>query len=273
MALPGPYSGVSTLAFVARASAVTFGLVYGSVKLSYLQVLMGAFKHDIFDLKMANVKAKRHKKAEAKGFFTSLRLSSLSRLSSTLSNIEAIFIMHYQLLALSKKGDLLDNFDFGVVTDIAITNPCLHRTYVALRAWKKALYYDPHNFIDNWVNLDVCGYHDIFYVAVPDDPSINIVVNVNLNEVDIVGYLPVELGLLIDVTLLHINFNRFCGIISQNISRLKLHRLDASSDRFVGSFLDVAFACHHLSTLAFGLMTSREHYLRRSSIRSSTPYS
>ncbi|RRT35871.1 hypothetical protein BHE74_00035004 [Ensete ventricosum] len=39
MALPGPYSGVSTLAFVARASAVTFGLVYGSVKLSYLQVL------------------------------------------------------------------------------------------------------------------------------------------------------------------------------------------------------------------------------------------
>ncbi|CAD5197056.1 unnamed protein product [Musa acuminata subsp. malaccensis] len=76
MALPGPYSGVSTLAFVgfffrvllfflslllfslivslnwsvARASAVTFGLVYGSVKLSYLQA-----------------KAKRHKKAEAKG--------------------------------------------------------------------------------------------------------------------------------------------------------------------------------------------------------------
>ncbi|PKA47708.1 F-type H+-transporting ATPase subunit e [Apostasia shenzhenica] len=38
MAVPGPYSGVSTLAFVARASAFTFGLVYGSVKLSYLQV-------------------------------------------------------------------------------------------------------------------------------------------------------------------------------------------------------------------------------------------
>ncbi|CAD5193853.1 unnamed protein product [Musa acuminata subsp. malaccensis] len=50
MAIPGPYSGVSTLAFVARASAFAFGVVYGSVKLSYLQV-----------------KAKYHKKEEAKG--------------------------------------------------------------------------------------------------------------------------------------------------------------------------------------------------------------
>ncbi|KAH0456390.1 hypothetical protein IEQ34_014297 [Dendrobium chrysotoxum] len=49
MALPGPYSGVSTLAFVARASAFTFGVVYGSVKLSYLQA-----------------KAKAQRKAEAK---------------------------------------------------------------------------------------------------------------------------------------------------------------------------------------------------------------
>ncbi|XP_043710047.1 uncharacterized protein LOC122658946 isoform X2 [Telopea speciosissima] len=36
---PGPYSGTSTLALVARASAFTFGLVYGSVKLKYLKVL------------------------------------------------------------------------------------------------------------------------------------------------------------------------------------------------------------------------------------------
>ncbi|KAJ0968722.1 hypothetical protein J5N97_021599 [Dioscorea zingiberensis] len=50
MALPGPYSGVSTLAFVARASAFTFGVVYGSMKLSYLLA-----------------KAKSHKKAEAQG--------------------------------------------------------------------------------------------------------------------------------------------------------------------------------------------------------------
>ncbi|KAM0945507.1 putative ATP synthase, F0 complex, subunit E [Dioscorea sansibarensis] len=48
--VPGPYSGVSTLAFVARASAFAFGVVYGSMKLSYLKA-----------------KAKSHNKAEAKG--------------------------------------------------------------------------------------------------------------------------------------------------------------------------------------------------------------
>ncbi|CAK9315946.1 unnamed protein product [Citrullus colocynthis] len=38
MALPpGPYSGTSTLALVARASAFSVGLVYGSLKLKYLQ--------------------------------------------------------------------------------------------------------------------------------------------------------------------------------------------------------------------------------------------
>ncbi|CAN6234225.1 unnamed protein product, partial [Urochloa humidicola] len=34
---PGPYSGVSTLALVARASAFGVGVVYGSIKLSILK--------------------------------------------------------------------------------------------------------------------------------------------------------------------------------------------------------------------------------------------
>nr|GMD04987.1 ATP synthase E chain [Ipomoea batatas] len=37
---PGPYSGTSTLALVARASAFTFGLVYGNIKLKYLRVIV-----------------------------------------------------------------------------------------------------------------------------------------------------------------------------------------------------------------------------------------
>ncbi|KAG6761609.1 hypothetical protein POTOM_034837 [Populus tomentosa] len=37
---PGPYSGTSTLALVARVSAFSLGLVYGSVKLKYLQFLI-----------------------------------------------------------------------------------------------------------------------------------------------------------------------------------------------------------------------------------------
>ncbi|KAM3695466.1 hypothetical protein ACB098_07G133100 [Castanea mollissima] len=46
---PGLYSGTSTLALVARASAFSFGVVYGSIKLKYLKA-----------------KAKSHQKAEAK---------------------------------------------------------------------------------------------------------------------------------------------------------------------------------------------------------------
>ncbi|XP_044510471.1 uncharacterized protein LOC123228996 [Mangifera indica] len=46
---PGPYSGTSTLALVARVSAFSFGVVYGSMK-----------------LKILKMKAKSHKKAEAK---------------------------------------------------------------------------------------------------------------------------------------------------------------------------------------------------------------
>ncbi|KAG5547810.1 hypothetical protein RHGRI_013483 [Rhododendron griersonianum] len=34
---PGPYSGTSTLALVARVSAFSLGLVYGSIKLKYLK--------------------------------------------------------------------------------------------------------------------------------------------------------------------------------------------------------------------------------------------
>ncbi|GJN38361.1 hypothetical protein PR202_gb27397 [Eleusine coracana subsp. coracana] len=36
---PGPYSGVSTLALVARASAFGVGVVYGTIKLSILKLL------------------------------------------------------------------------------------------------------------------------------------------------------------------------------------------------------------------------------------------
>ncbi|KAJ1401354.1 hypothetical protein SESBI_28866 [Sesbania bispinosa] len=49
MTAPGPYYGKSTLTLVARASAFTFGLVYGTVK-----------------LKILKAKAKSHKKAVAK---------------------------------------------------------------------------------------------------------------------------------------------------------------------------------------------------------------
>ncbi|XP_057788579.1 uncharacterized protein LOC131005587 isoform X2 [Salvia miltiorrhiza] len=47
--LPGLYSGKSSLGLVARVSAFSFGVVYGSLK-----------------LKVLKIQAKSHKKAEAK---------------------------------------------------------------------------------------------------------------------------------------------------------------------------------------------------------------
>ncbi|WCJ35129.1 hypothetical protein M5689_016396 [Euphorbia peplus] len=46
---PGPYGGTSTLALVARASAFSFGILYGTINLKFLKM-----------------KAKSHKKEEAK---------------------------------------------------------------------------------------------------------------------------------------------------------------------------------------------------------------
>ncbi|CAL1385670.1 unnamed protein product [Linum trigynum] len=43
MAPPGPYSGGSSLALVARVSAFSVGLVYGSLKLKYLKVYFRCF--------------------------------------------------------------------------------------------------------------------------------------------------------------------------------------------------------------------------------------
>ncbi|KAF2324671.1 hypothetical protein GH714_016192 [Hevea brasiliensis] len=59
---PGPYSGTSTLALVARASAFSFGLVYGSVKLKILKFVNAHTELNFF----YQMKAKSHKKSEAK---------------------------------------------------------------------------------------------------------------------------------------------------------------------------------------------------------------
>ncbi|CAD6203345.1 unnamed protein product [Miscanthus lutarioriparius] len=68
----------------------------------------------------------------------------------------------------------------------------------------------------------------------------------DLNHGDIAGYLPPELGLLADLSLLHLNFNRFCGLVPATLRRLRLLvELDLSNNRLVGAFpavvLDLRF--------------------------------
>ncbi|CAI0375022.1 unnamed protein product [Linum tenue] len=55
---PGPYSGGSTLALVARVSAFSVGLVYGSLKLKYLKAQVKSQKKA--EAKAAAAAAKKH---------------------------------------------------------------------------------------------------------------------------------------------------------------------------------------------------------------------
>ncbi|THU48533.1 hypothetical protein C4D60_Mb09t27250 [Musa balbisiana] len=176
--------------------------------------------------------------------------SFLPRPSSALSDAEAAAIARRQLLALPENGQLPDDFEFEIEIGIRISNPRLRSSYVALQAWKTAIYSDPHNFTANWDGPDVCGYNGIFCSPAPDDPSLNVVAGADLNGADIAGFLPAELGLLTDVALFHINSNRFCGVIPKSFSHLKLlHEFDASNNRFVGPFPDVVLGLPSLKYL------------------------
>ncbi|XP_050204977.2 leucine-rich repeat extensin-like protein 4 [Mercurialis annua] len=117
------------------------------------------------------------------------------------------------------------------------SNPRLQRAYIALRAWKRVIYSDPTNFTSNWVGSEVCNYRGVYCAQALDDPKIKVVAGIDLNHLDIAGFLPDEIGLLTDVSLIHLNSNRFCGIIPQTIANLThLYELDLSNNRFVGGF-------------------------------------
>ncbi|CAK9179735.1 unnamed protein product [Ilex paraguariensis] len=173
-------------------------------------------------------------------FISLLQFSSFSSFSSALTDAEASYIAHRQLLALPENGDLPVDFELEVNVSVTFANPRIKRAYIGLQAWKKAMYSDPLNMTGNWVGANVCAYLGVFCARALDDPKVSVVAGVDLNHGDISGYLPVELGLLTDISLFHINSNRFCGIIPKSFSRLKLlHEFDVSNNRFVGSFPEV----------------------------------
>ncbi|MCD9646576.1 hypothetical protein HAX54_036512 [Datura stramonium] len=84
---------------------------------------------------------------------------------------------------------------------------------------------------------DICNYKGVFCSPALDDPSVTVVAGIDLNHADIAGHLPVEIGLLIDIALIHLNSNRFCGIVHKSLKRLELlHELDVSNNLLVGPF-------------------------------------
>ncbi|XP_059650021.1 pollen-specific leucine-rich repeat extensin-like protein 4 [Cornus florida] len=173
------------------------------------------------------------------GYFLifTLLFSSFSSFSLALSNAEASYIAHRQLTNLSQNNDLSDGVGYDIDPKLNFANPRLKKAYIALQAWKKAISSDPHNLTGNWVGENVCAYNGIVCKPAIDDPKLTVVSGIYLSHGDIAGYLPLELGLLTDLTTFTINSNRFCGIIPNSFSKLQhLEELDLSNNQFNGSF-------------------------------------
>ncbi|KAF8022920.1 hypothetical protein BT93_F0435 [Corymbia citriodora subsp. variegata] len=179
-----------------------------------------------------------------------LLFSSYFTFSSCLSTAEASLIARRQLLALRENAELPDNYEFKVEVNESFANSRLRRAYIALQAWKEAMFSDPLNTTGNWVGPGVCEYNGVFCSPALDDPNLSVVAGVDLNHADIAGYLPPELGLLGDLALFHINSNRFCGVLPESIKKLTtLYELDLSNNRFVGPFPRVALSLPQLKYL------------------------
>ncbi|KAJ9154275.1 hypothetical protein P3X46_027628 [Hevea brasiliensis] len=120
---------------------------------------------------------------------------------------------------------------------ISIPNPRLMKAYIALQAWKLAMTSDPNKFTANWNGPHVCNYTGVYCAPDPDDPHILTVAGIDLNHANIAGFLPEELGLLKDLSLFHLNSNRFRGTIPASLIHLHLlYELDISNNQFSGQF-------------------------------------
>lgn len=118
-----------------------------------------------------------------------------------------------------------------------IPNPRLLKAYTALQAFKYAIKYDPNGITKNWYGFDVCSYTGVYCAPAPDEPYLTTVAGIDLNHYDLVGYLPLELGLLNDLALFHLNSNKFFGTIPWTFKKLCiLHELDISNNEFSGVF-------------------------------------
>ncbi|KAK7832504.1 leucine-rich repeat extensin-like protein 2 [Quercus suber] len=82
----------------------------------------------------------------------------------------------------------------AVDPNLRFENPSLRQAYIALQAWKSAIYSDPLNFTANWVGSKVCSYKGVYCAQSPTNDSHRVVAGIDLNHADIAGYLPPELA-------------------------------------------------------------------------------
>ncbi|CAJ1951554.1 unnamed protein product [Sphenostylis stenocarpa] len=118
--------------------------------------------------------------------------------------------------------------------------PKLEAAYTALQAWKSAITEDPLNILGSWIGPNVCSYKGVF-CANPQDEMVAstfpVVAGIDLNHANLKGILVKELSLLSDLSLLHLNSNRFTGTVPDTFRDLVfLEELDLSNNQLSGPF-------------------------------------
>ncbi|TVU17194.1 hypothetical protein EJB05_33213, partial [Eragrostis curvula] len=175
-----------------------------------------------------------------------------------------VFLLLLCFLAAGEATREGEGSELAVVVDPSwrFPNQRLRDAYVALQTWKQqAIFSDPKNFTADWVGPAVCNYTGVYCAALPRGaPGAGelSVAGVDLNHGDIAGWLPPELGLLVDLALLHLNSNRFCGLVPDTLRALRLlAELDLSNNRFVGLFPRVVLDLPRSSSSTSASTTSR----------------
>ncbi|KAM7509614.1 hypothetical protein LguiA_020067 [Lonicera macranthoides] len=113
----------------------------------------------------------------------------------------------------------------------------LNNAYIALQAWKSSIKDDPLGILTTWVGPNVCSYKGVFCVESQDQIGVPIVAGIDLNHANLKGTLVKELSLLTDMSLFHLNSNRFIGTVPYTFRELiSLTELDLSNNQFSGSF-------------------------------------
>lgn len=129
------------------------------------------------------------------------------------------------------------------------SNPRLEKAYIALQAWRHSITDDPNDITANWCGPDVCNYTGVFCAPALDDPHVTTVAGIDINHGNVAGNLPEEIGLLSDLSLFHINTNRFSGVVPASFRDMHLlFELDLSNNRFYGPFPHVVL---EMPTLRF----------------------
>ncbi|KAK1418207.1 hypothetical protein QVD17_27350 [Tagetes erecta] len=142
------------------------------------------------------------------------------------------------------------NFDIEINARLIFPSLRLKKAYFAFQEWKKFITSDPQNMLKNWDGADVCSYTGVFCENAPDGSNVMTVAAIDLNHGDIAGQLIPHLGLLTDLSVFHMNSNRFGGPIPSSFSSLTtLYEFDISNNGFDGPFPDVVFDMPNLKYL------------------------